>query len=345
VSAGEDSAESPEQLIEEGAERELAGDWDSADRLYRSAFLLAAQRRQCATLVKALRKQAVVRGRRQLTEEAEDLANLAYEIADRCGDEAAAARLLNVLGFLRHGVEDLAGARDFYERALSRARRENADLVIAIACMNLGILANIRGDLAEARMLYLESIGATVRSDDRRIATMAYNNLGKVCANLGEWLEADLYFSRGIEIAETMEDRPLLARLHGNYAEPLIATGDYAGAHRALEAAEAYMGPDAEPVLVFPLARMRSRLARKEGRLEDAERDVRQALEIARTHDLPLEQAQGREERARLHREVGRAGDALADLREAVAGYRSVGAVRDAERVEAMLHELERAAT
>jgi len=333
-------AERPEALLREAARRELAGDWEAADGLYRDAFQLAARDRRCETLVEVVRKQAVVRGRRGLTEEAEDLANLAYEIADRCGDGPAAARLLNVLGFLRYSVEDLPGARDFYERALTRARREAADEVIGIVCMNLGILANIRGDFAEARMLYLESIGATVRSDDRRIATMAYNNLGKVCTNLGEWLEADLSFARGIEIAETMGDRPLLARLHGNQAEPLIETGDYGGAHRALEAAEALVGPEAEAVVLSPLARMRSRLARKEGRLEDAKRDAQQALEIARSRGLPLEEAQAREERARLRREMGRAGDARADLEEALAGYRSVEAVRDAERVEALLREL-----
>ena len=332
--------ERPEELLSQAAERELAGDWDAADRLYRSAFQRAAREEECETLVKVVRKQAVVRGRRGLTEEAEDLAYLAYEIADRCGDGPAAARLLGVLGFLRYSVEDFPGARDFYERSLARARRESADEVIGIVCMNLGVLANIRGDLAEARMLYLESIGATVRSDDRRIATMAYNNLGKVCTHLGEWLEADLYFSRGIEIAETIEDRPLLARLHGNHAEPLIETGDYAGANRALEAAESLVGPEAEAVVLSPLARLRSRLARKEGRLEDAERDAQQALEIARSRGLPLEQAQALEERAQLHREMGRAGDAYADLREALAGYRSVEAVRDAERVEAFLHEL-----
>jgi len=345
VTAAESTAATPEKLLQEGAERELHGDWNSADGLYRSAFLLAAERRQCSTLVEALRKQAVVRGRRRLTEEAEDLANLAYEIADRCGDGPAAARLLGVLGFLRYSVEDLEGAHDYYERALARARRESADEVIGIVCGNLGVLANIRGDFAEARMLYLESIGSTVRSGNRRVATEVYNNLGKVCVDLEEWLEADLHFSRGIEIAETIEYRPLLARLHGNHAEPLIETGDYAGAHRALEAAEALVGPEAEAAVLSPLARLKSRLARKEGRLEDAEHAVSEALEIARSHELPLEQAEALEERALLHREMGRADDARADLREALAGYRSVEAVRDAERVEALLLEFEDAGT
>lgn len=316
---------------------ELAADWEPAAELHARLFRYGAESGSVALLTDASRSQARVRRWQGRLEEAEELAELSREVAERAGLHQAAARAINMLAAILHHRAELDGARALYTAALERAREVRDDELIGSVCQNLGIIANVQGDLREARALYLESLGSTVRSGNARAAVSTYNNLGMVCSDLQEWMEAEVCFRRGIEIAEQQGNATLLASLCANRAEPLIGVGDLDRALETLDRAEAESSRLEGPGPESDVARMRGVVARRRGDLRGANQHLSQALLIAAKAGQELERAEALEELAYLRREEGRTAEARPMLREARQGYRALGAARDAARVEGLL--------
>jgi tetratricopeptide (TPR) repeat protein len=341
MTAATEANAAPGELAEEALEQERLGRWDEAARLYSLAFrasLLAGDLEHAAD---SLRGQARVRQEERRFDEAEELAELSREIAERAGLSRSAARAVNVLGLIRYARGDWAGARAYYQRAIELALDTGDDDLAGLAFQNAGIIANIVGDRRESRTLYLESIGSFVRSGNSANAMLAYNNLGIVCADLREWLEAEVYFGRGIEIAERLSSSPVLARLCANLAEPLIHMGETERAVATLERAEAIAHTVHDTVALSEVWRYRALMARLAGRLDEAERHVAKALEVARVPGLRLETAEALRELGELRRAEGRGADALAALLEARDIFASLGAEHDVRVVEELLAGLE----
>jgi tetratricopeptide (TPR) repeat protein len=325
----------PAQPARDRAEAfEKAGEWTAAARAHAAMFTDARSRGDTVGMVEHLRKGARASHRAGNSDEADELALLSREIADRTGLPAAAARALNLLALFAHSDGRLDEARTLYTTALDRARDASDDELIGAVCQNLGVLANMRGDLREARALYFECVGSVVRSGDRAAAMAAYNNLGMVCGDLREWLEAEIYFGRGIEIAMQVGDTPMLAKLLVNRAEPLIEFGELEQACEALRSADELAENLDDDCLRVDILRFRARIDRIREDHAEASRRIDHALRLAREADLRLEQAEVQEEAAYLRWAEGRAGPARMLLREAARLYDEVGARNDCERLE-----------
>lgn len=329
---------SPQAAAADALEQEQLGRWDAAARLYALSFRRAVLERDVAQAADALRGQARVLIQEERFAEAEELADLSREIAERAGLPRSAGRAVNVLGIIHYRQRDWARAREHYGRALEMALDVGDDDLAGLASQNAGVIANLLGNPREARTLYLESIGSFVRSGNSANALIAYNNLGMATADLHEWLEAEIYFSRGIEIAERLSQSPLLARLYGNRAEPLIHIGELdqarASLHRAEEAAEAV----GDRLALAEVERWRAVIARVSGDLDASALHLRRALEIA---------AEPSPERAEAFRELGVLHEASADraaarvaYRDAAETFRGVGVPRDAELMDGRVRAL-----
>lgn len=321
----------------EAAER--ACDWDEAVALFRQLFQRAVEARAAERIPEALLGGARALSPDTATEEAEELAWLAYEIAQRTGRMHDAATALNVIGTILHRRNDLAGARRLYIRALERARDLGDDRLVAMTCLNLGVTDNTLGNLREARARYLESVSAGIRSGIAEHAMRAYNNLGMVCTDLEEWLEAQLHLDRGIEIAERLDDLPTLTLLHANRAEPLIHLGELDRAREQIDRAEVLALRVGQPNTLGDVGRLRAVVARAEDRLDDADHELAEALAIADEHDLELCRAELLEELALLRRQQGRRDEAVRALEHAFDTFFTLGARRDVSRVGARLEE------
>lgn len=331
--------DSPGALLERVRTLESAGQWGEAGRVYSALFRRALRDGSPAQAVDALRRGATARGRDGRQEEAEELAELSFEVAERWGLARAAARALNVRGNLRLAVNDLDGAAELYRAALEGARTIRDDELAGLACQNLGVIANIRGELADARSWYLESIAASIRSGDRGAAMLVYNNLGMLCADLREWLEAELYFDRGIEIARRLDDRPMLAMLHANSAEPLIHMGEMARARRALSAAEEVAQSLPDPATLAMAARLRAVISRLEGELDAADAELARAalLALGEGQEMEIEQAEVLGGLARLRWAQGRHEEARNAAMQARERFRALGAAREIRRLDEVL--------
>lgn len=324
-------------LAARGKELEVAGRWKEADGLYASIFRRALAERAPPAAADALRRQASVRGRLGKAEEAEELAELSFEMAERCGLARAAARAVNVRATLLHTREDLAGAAALYREALERARAVRDDELTGLVCQNLGVIANIQGELAEARALYLECIASSIRSGDRTAAMLAYNNLGMVCADMREWLEAELYMDRGLDVAERIGHLPTAARLYLNRAEPLIQMGELRRARATLDRAEELAVPLVDRGTLASVRRFRALIARLEGDFAAADRELEDAaaLVVGEGHELGRAEILGA--LARLRWEQGRRDEARAALHRARDCFGALGAAREIRRLEEVL--------
>ncbi|HEU4453316.1 MAG TPA: tetratricopeptide repeat protein [Longimicrobium sp.] len=329
-----------EDVAQQAAVQERAGNWDAAAALYAQTFRSSLHEGLTERAADALRGQARIRVQQRRFDEAEELADLSLELAQRHGLAQAAARALNVLGTIHHSRQDWPRAEGYYGRALELALDMGDDELTGLTCQNLGVVASIRGDFREARSRFLECVGSFVRSGSTANAMLAYNNLGLASSDMREWMEAEVYFSRGIEIAERLHHLPSTGMLHSNLAEPLIQVGDVQRARESLDRAEAAAGHVGDRAVLSDVARRRGILARTEGDLDDAEAHLQRALDVAGDPELGVERALALRELGEVRAAQGRWEDAAATFRLSIALFRSRGAVADAGVAERKLTEL-----
>lgn len=325
--------------IESAESLERTGKLDSAFEVYDSMFRRLLPTSDLAGSLMALRRAGRIRSSQARYEEAEELALLSWEIAERGRLPKALAWAMNLTAMVYALQAKLDLAQPIHEGALNLARELRDDLLIGLVTQNLGVIANMRGQFSAARSWYLESVGSAVRSGDQEMAVMAYNNLGMVSSDLREWMESEMYFTRGIEIAEQIGDSALLAKLYANRAEPLINVGDLESALETLKRAEAVAKRVGLPKANAGIARFRAAIARRTGDTGSASRLLSESLVIAAKAGLRLERAEALEELARVRWQEGKPEEATATAREARQVYASLGAQKDATRVEELLDE------
>ncbi|MGH7458131.1 MAG: tetratricopeptide repeat protein [Longimicrobiaceae bacterium] len=328
-----------------GPLRELAdslvdwGVWEEAWDAYRLLFRAALCHADLPAAADATRGEARARQGAGRYQEALELAELSYELSQRAELPLASSRALNVLGSVHLSRQELELATAAFEQARETAAQAGDDTVVAFACQNLGVVANIRGKLREARAFYLEAVAAFTRVGAHPGTAVVQNNLGMVCADLGDHAEAVQHFDRGVELAEGIGNQPLLARLHANRAEPFIHLGETEKARAdldtALRVARRVEAGDVEAAAY----RLRGVIARLGGDLAAAERCLERALEIATEGGHELERIETLGGLATIRRAQGRAGEARELLLEARAGFVALGAERDVRRLDGVLEE------
>jgi tetratricopeptide (TPR) repeat protein len=313
-------------LAQRAGDAEGLGHWDAAAKLYALAFRASVLDHDLPSAADALRGQARVRNHQRRFDEAEELASLSLEIAERHGLHQCAARALNVLGIILHSRGEWEKARAIFPRALEMALDLGDDDLAGLASQNAGVIANALGEFREARALFLEAIGSFVRSGNSAHAMLAYSNLGLVSADLREWMDAEVYFSRGIEIGERLSHSPLLAKLYCNRAEPLIQVGELARARATLDRAEQAAGAVGDRATLAETWRYRAMISALEGNVEVAEDQLRQAASIADDPSLTLERGRAIRQLGILRAEQGRTGEAHQLFARARDLFRSLGA-------------------
>jgi tetratricopeptide (TPR) repeat protein len=300
-------------------------------------FQRAVAAGELRTATEALRNLTTQRGQTGRYDEADELAELSLEIAERAELTRATAWAFNLLAVSRYRNNDWEGAQRMCARALRRANDLGDDELIASVCTNLCVLASMQGDFREARLIALESIAASVRSGDTLRAIGAYNNLGIICTDLEELLEAELYFDRGIEIAKQLSDAPMLGMLYTNRAKPLIQVGEFGRATDSLVEAERYATQTRDAGTLSEVELHRATIARLRGDYSAAATHLDRALAHADTPQLQRERALALEGMALLRDAEGRSDEAQTLLQQVIKNFRELGAERDATRAEALL--------
>lgn len=177
-------------------------------------------------------------------------------ITDRAYDrhDKTAAGLCNTLGFHLQMIDDYAGARSYWERALAIDEQVFGanHPATAHSLNNLGYLLQAIGDYAGARLHYERALATRqqVLGIDELDMANSFNSLGTLLQITGDYAEARLHYERALAIRQQVLgiDHPATARSLNNLGQLLHVIGDYAGAltylERALSINEQLLGSD-----------------------------------------------------------------------------------------------------
>jgi class 3 adenylate cyclase/tetratricopeptide (TPR) repeat protein len=220
-------------------------------------------------------------------------------LAERIGDRGFMPRMLNTLGWLHIECDDVERGIDVTARAAALARdirHAYGVEMYAFCTVNLGDAFLAKGDLVLAGERFDEA---------QRIAEDPKTH---------EW----------------MKWRYTL-HLHASLGEYWLARGDHRRAAECAERSLAGSRPTRSLKYVVRALRLLGDVARRDRRWDDAERALRESVEVARTIVHPNQTWKTELALARLHAATGRrdaAAESLAAARRTIAGLR--GGVRDA---------------
>ena len=325
--------------MREGRARERAGCLREAHEYYEGAIREARRSGDTAALAEALRHLSVITFQRGDVAAAMELCRQSTESARAIADEVLVAESLNTLGVMHLQQGSLREAGETFQQALALGGRGVA--VTARVAQNLGILANIRGDLAGAEGYYRSSLAAYQESNDQHGCGIAFHNLGMLSADREEWAGAEEYYAQSLAIARASGDVHLQGACLVNRAEAHWAGQRYdlarAGAEEALVIFDELgdRGAKADAYRVIGM------VYRDSGRVALAESRLRSAIELARSAESILREAEASRELALLYQGMGRNQDTLTLLNAAYRLFRQLDARVDLVNVEAKVDQLE----
>ncbi len=210
-----------------------------------------------------------------------DLAlELSHERDPALEREAAEAMLL--AGDRVDALDARAAAR-YYARALSLLPPEDERRAQTLA--NAASAAWSIGAFTDAEGWYRDAIAASLATDDRRRAGELMAELARSFVIQGRLAEADPLFDDAVRTLETLPPGPELARVAARISGQAFVAGDYdrsiAWAERTLEVAAG-----GEPVDAVALALQYRGSVRAERGESEGLHDLREAIRLAREHEL-----------------------------------------------------------
>lgn len=210
--------------------------------------------------------------------QAELAAEQALEIFAELGAPDEMARANTILGLLTFRQGKYGEATEYHSRVLSMGEESNNPSLRAQALSNLGLVYKKVGSMEEARDAFEQAFALAEEAGDERGRIVALSNLGNAYRELGE-LETALEIHRGLLTEHADGQGPLWrASCHGRVGRVLVEMG----------------------------------------RDEEAEPELRQAIELRRGLGLTTELANALLEFGRLQLRRGEEAEALAMLEEAV---------------------------
>ena len=323
---------SPEHLLEEGRDHELAGRSGQAVECYAAVVDLTATGSNARPRAQALLRLGVLHHLRAEPEVAADLCRRSRQASLEAGAEDLVADVNNALAGFALERGDLAVAAELYVSALKLADAHPA--LIGKIEQNLGIVASIRGDWDQALEHYQKSLVAYQSIADERGCALAHHNLGMIYAKRKDWQEADRHYRRCYGLAEMAGDRHLWGLAALNRAEVRLAIEDLEGARAGAEQALHIFNATEARRDKAAAHRLLGMVFRQRGQMALAESHLRSALEIATGTQTPLTEADAAKELARLYQAQGRPDAALTLLERARTAYRKVEARADLAEVE-----------
>lgn len=319
--------------IQRGEAAELQGDFPAAT----AAFEIASQDPAPDVAAEGELGLGRMAWRQGRFSEALAALNRARALALRTDDEELRARIENGAGAVHFSKGEYAQARAFYQTARELSKTPSFHAKVDV---NLGVIANVQGDLDGARAAYMQALNVFRAIGDAPNEAMALHNLGMLLADEAKWDEADEAYRESLAIFERQGNPAMVASVALNRAELLAARGELESAIASCELAlhlAAELGDEASRGEAL---RWRGHAYRRLAHDQRAQRDLAEAIRIARRLTLPLLEAESLEELGRLLADRGDSVTARARLQEALPLYEKLKATREAQRVAKALRAL-----
>ena len=186
--------------------------------------------------------RGMARAHQGYASEAEELLELAVQLAQRGGDERTAARaMVDLVLVVGHSLDDADGGARWAGHAEASIERLGGDAELEIDLLdNRGVVTLEQGALADARRLHQGALqrARTELGPDHPAVAMAHFNLGNVAYAAGELEPAQAHYERARVSYERIFGvrHPRVTDAMSNLANVAMSSGDYEGALAIIDA-------------------------------------------------------------------------------------------------------------
>lgn len=226
--------------------------------------------------------------------------------------------ILRNLGVVLNYQEKYEQARGYYDAALQIYQANGNERGESMVLNSLGILLSDQGRLHEARTYLEQSLQIKQKIGHRRGVNTTLNNLGLVASKMGRYSEALKLNHQVLSSAAEIGDLEAQAEAYSSLGSIAIHLGSYQAAQEYLEQAiHTYRRFDSRDEICQALI-AQAMLARQLGEPSSAVKLSREALALAQTLNLNLEQASALTNAGYALLGMGRAGEASESLHKAL---------------------------
>jgi tetratricopeptide (TPR) repeat protein len=269
------------------------------------------------------------------------LMDRAVEVAEQRGDPYELVAVLTGRGLMAFYRGDWAEARTDLDRGLALSRRAGTLAISAFPPLFMAPFSLATGDWAEAARVIEESLALPERVKHPLAVELAQGLLAEI-----DLLEGRPESARARVLSLSQDAyRGVLEEVAPHGCGPLLAQallelGDLTEAERVVAETMARARAERQPLTLVEALRVAALVAVRQGRLDDAEQDLHEALPLA--HALPYPYAEGRllHDFGQLHIQKAEREPAQERLEAALAIFRRLGARKDSERTEQLLATL-----
>lgn len=214
-------------MLKLGEVHELLGNWEEARDLFNNAFDLADGLGD--RLARAYCEIAMGKLYRKKGSYAEGLTWLqrAREGFESAGDRVGVGQVLHLQGSFSAQKGDYEAASSLYRQSLEIRQELDDKPNIASLLSNLGIVSRFQGNYPQARSLHEQ--GLAIRRDlgDRRAIAVSLNNLGNVALDMGELKQARAYLEEAVKLQREVGDKYYIANALNNLGNVVRAQNEY----------------------------------------------------------------------------------------------------------------------
>ncbi len=282
---------------------ERQGQYDPAVKWLQRGMAALSDRQEDAIAVRIYLLQGIIDARQGHPEQAfvwAEKALLAVEGTDALTEEAQAC---NLMGVLYRAQGQLDRAAEYCRRSAELYETLNNPLKAAAAYSNLGVVAFEKDDWPGAESSYRQALRLQESTEDAYGQATTHCNLADLHWRLGRLEEALTHAQAGLRLAEELDSDYLQALAHENLSAVCLQRGESAQVAREhLETSWRLLEENDIQELRSEVQSLLAEAYLREGRIDEAERAARMALEIALEQESPLDEGVARRILAQVHR-------------------------------------------
>ncbi|HEY4129082.1 MAG TPA: HD domain-containing phosphohydrolase [Gemmatimonadaceae bacterium] len=329
------------ELVEQAQRSELAGQREIARRRYEAALYILRKGDgvAAATLIRRIARTYLDEGQ---IDSADDCLDAALAVSETLKDFGGVAHAMNLMA-ISHGQRgDLDSAERISATALVFAKTAGDNRLAAMISQNLGIAASVRGDLNAALDHYASSLVTYRAAGLRDRLGPVLNNMGLVYTQLDRLDEAHAAYDEALTHCDATGDVPnrLLALI--NSTNLWLARGEIDRAADLCRKVLIEATAVSDQRALAETYKHMGVIARERGSLDESERQLVAAYDVAMKREDLLLAAETAREQAILYETMDKSRDTLRALSQSHRLFTKLRAQRDLADLKRRVGRLER---
>jgi tetratricopeptide (TPR) repeat protein len=273
------------------------GDWGRALEYFEKSLTIAEELGDKQVISKALNSIGVVYHDRGEWGQALEYYERSLTISEELGDKQVISKALNNIGVVYHDRGEWGRALEYFEKNLTISEELGDKQGISATLNNIGVVYYNRGEWGRALEYYEKNLTISKELGDKQVISTTLNNIGEINIKNGDLYEAKINLEKSLDIAEELAPISTVDVLV-NQSELWRLDDRYNLAFETLENAlqiATDVGATSKEIdILEKLAdtHMSKYIADKEEEdLSSSEEFYKNALELARSPKMPLQEA------------------------------------------------------